>query len=477
MKYLKISLVSVLLFIGIAYSDLYHITKKIPFTIQEAIDAASDGDTVLVGEGTWTGEGNKNLDFKGKSIVVMSRNGPEATVIDCEGNGRGFYFHSGEDQSSMVIGFTITGGDEIGDGLGVYCENSSPIISNCVILQNNVAFYQFELLIGYSQTIPLSEIFSSVKGGGVYANNSNLQLINCNIHDNRAAYTGGGIYAISSNILIIDSVINNNLASYHGGGIYAYESTITLNNCEISYNSVSQPDYSEGGGIYCENSYSDIINCLISSNESGGYAGGIRVLDSNDMQIDSSIISYNYAQGWEWDSYGGGITGSPDIYNSIFIENYAYYGGGIYGSVPHINNCVFWGNNAGVGGAIDGTSPQVINCTIIENSSGVGGFHCFYPSASITNSILWMNDPVQISGEPSVTYSDIEGGWEGEGNIDLDPLFIDPDSLDFRLLEESSCIDAGDPTFDVPPGGGRRIDIGAYEYWFGWNIRQRNRVD
>jgi hypothetical protein len=65
-------------------------------TIQEGIDAAVNGDTVLVKDGTYTGAGNKNLDYGGKAITVESENGAEFTIIDCENDGRGIYFHRGE---------------------------------------------------------------------------------------------------------------------------------------------------------------------------------------------------------------------------------------------------------------------------------------------------------------------------------------------------------------------------------------------
>ena len=104
-------------------------------TIQDGIDASADGDTVLVADGTYTGLGNKDIDFGGMPITVMSENGPDWTTIDCKNIGRGFYFHSGEDSLSRLEGFTIQNGKENVGG-GIYCENSSPAITNCTITGN-----------------------------------------------------------------------------------------------------------------------------------------------------------------------------------------------------------------------------------------------------------------------------------------------------------------------------------------------------
>jgi hypothetical protein len=83
-------------------------------TIQAGIDAAAEGDTVLVADGTYTGDGNRDIDFTGKAIVVKSENGPENCVIDCQGSvddpHRGFIFQNGEVHTSILQGFTITNG-------------------------------------------------------------------------------------------------------------------------------------------------------------------------------------------------------------------------------------------------------------------------------------------------------------------------------------------------------------------------------
>ncbi|KPK69847.1 hypothetical protein AMJ82_04550 [candidate division TA06 bacterium SM23_40] len=110
-----------------------HVPGDYP-TIQQGIDAAAGGDTVLVGDGVYTGPENKNLDFGGKALRVTSELGPAATAIDCENDGRGFYFHTGEDSLSVVEGFTIRNGYVGTLGGGIYCLGASPSIVRTVII-------------------------------------------------------------------------------------------------------------------------------------------------------------------------------------------------------------------------------------------------------------------------------------------------------------------------------------------------------
>ena len=105
--------------------------------IQAAINTAKDGDTVIVADGTYSGYGNRDIDFNGKSITVRSTTGPENCIIDCQGLGRAFHFHNGE-QDSHLEGFTITNGyTESGGGALVGGISSLTTFTNCVFRGNS----------------------------------------------------------------------------------------------------------------------------------------------------------------------------------------------------------------------------------------------------------------------------------------------------------------------------------------------------
>jgi len=414
-----IFILALILFPTSAFSATIHVPTDQP-TIQAGIDAASDGDTVLAADGTYTGAGNKNLDFKGKAITVRSKNGPEKTIVDCEGDGRGFYFHTGEQQDSVVSGFTVKNGRGIleGPGLfnhggGIFCENSSPTIDDCIITEN-----------------------SSDYGFGISITGGSPSISNCTITGNYSIASigiGGGIYLAETSALINNCTITGN----QEGGIYSQGGSPTVINCTITGNWVSgTPSY--GGGISSYNSSILISDCLVKNN-SGGFGGGI--------------------------SFRGG---SPSITRSSIIENYSTLikssggggGGGIYcGSDLYfdptnaiISNCVISGNTAGHGGGIscDDGSATIINSTISGNSASQSSSGAVYTNSStnIINSILWSNSPDEIyadNSNPIAKYSLIKGGWGDIGNIDLNPAFVDPTIGDYRLKNYSPCIGAGTP--------------------------------
>ncbi|MDM8522467.1 SBBP repeat-containing protein [Desulfococcaceae bacterium HSG8] len=395
-------------------------------TIQAAIDAASDGDTVLVSDGTYTGEGNKNLDFNGKAITVRSENGPENCIIDCENDGRGFHFHSGEGEDSVLSGFSIINGSVSKHGGGIFFNNSSPTISNCVIRESSATY-----------------------GGGIHLNQSSPIISDCTISDNEATEFGGGIYCNwYCYPIITNSTVSGNSATIKGGGVYLYKySSPTVSGCVVRNN---QATY--GGGIWCYQSSPTITGCLVSGNSASSHGGGIHCNAS-----------------------------SPVISNSVIYDNRTTYGGGIwcYYSAPSVTNCLIYGNQASShGGGIhcNHSSPSITNCTVTNNSATYGsGISCYIASnPSIANSVFWNDAPSEIfrdQSNPVVTYSNIQGGYTGEGNINTDPMFVDAANGDYHLTSVSPCIDAGTsagaPGQDLdglPRPQNNMADMGAYEF-------------
>ena len=197
--------------------------------------------------------------------------------------------------------------------------------------------------------------------------------------------------------------------------------------------------YYNGGGMRVYRCAPTISNCIFSANSSDFNGGGIQ--------------NYLYA--------------SPTITNCTFSGNEAswYDGGGVYNfmySSPTLINCLFYGNSANRdGGGMANyyqCSPTLTNCTFYGNSAGVSGggiYNYSYASPTITNSILWADSAPagaelysDVNSSPSISYSDIQGGYLGTGNIDADPDFVDPASGDFHLSRHSPspCIDTGDPS-------------------------------
>jgi predicted outer membrane repeat protein len=178
-------------------------------------------------------------------------------------------------------------------------------------------------------------------------------------------------------------------------------------------------------------------------------------------------------------TYGGGIYcngASPTLKNLIITGNTATFaGGGIscYNCSPIFKNVEIVGNTANnrAGGVNceNNSTPTLENVTIVSNTAAYYGGAIFCDTNSdpiVINSILWDNSPEEIYlnfSSITVSYSDIEGGYTGTGNIDSDPLFVDPSNGDYHLTENSPCIDAGDPASPLDPDG-TVADMGAYYY-------------
>ncbi|MHC4143270.1 MAG: right-handed parallel beta-helix repeat-containing protein [Planctomycetota bacterium] len=393
-------------------------------------------------------------------------------------------FESNESATSILEGFTITGGtgfwfpsESARGGGGILFIASSGTVRNCVIVGNNTGY-----------------------GGGIgCAYPCSPKLIDCTIDENLAGIDGGGVFLWQGpSLTMINCTIRENSTPGFGAGLHCgQDSSLTMTDCTISKNSVTgdTPHVAGyGGGLCCmDNSMLTLTNCNIMENSAGIGGGGIKCHNSCLVTLTNCTITGNSAS-----IVGGGM----------FCTEH---------SSVTMTNCIVSGNSAtgkhqaypdlGGGGGmcfLDNISLTLTNCTIAGNSAAdnAGGMVCdFGCSGSVTNSIVLGNtapiapDISLISGSTlDITYSDVAGGkaevnlegksilnW-GQGNIDADPLFADPNNDDFHLKSEagrwdltsqiwvlddvsSPCIDAGDPNsptaFELYPNGGR-INMGAY---------------
>ena len=218
-------------------------------TIQAGIDAAIDGDTVLVQPGTY----DEHTDFNGKNIVVGSlflTTGDASYISNTVITGgdykvyRVVYFAGGEDSTAVLSGFTITK-DSTYFG-GIECDaGSGPTLMN-LIVSSNTALLSFA-------------------GGITCKNGSSPTLVNIAIRGNEGDF-GGGIFCQNSRMKLVNVTISDNSASIMGGGIWCYNSKMNLVNVTIVWN--TSPD--KGGGIYYGGeSEMTLVNTIVCNNSQG----------------------------------------------------------------------------------------------------------------------------------------------------------------------------------------------------------------
>ena len=397
-----------------------------PFpSIATGIAQATNGMRVLLFPGIYTGAANKNLDFGGKSIGVKGLAGASHTIIDCEGAGRGFYFHSGETRNAVVEGITIRNGVSTeGHGGGILCEGSSPTIRHCLISSNNASG---------ADTI----------GGGIgCVNNASPLITDCFVVSSYARY-GGGIGCDYSTPLITNCTVAYNSAKGGGGiGCKNYASPL-ITDCAIANNSTSESG--EGGGIFCDGSKPRVENCLICDNDDSDDGGG----------------------GVMCNNTGAGLT----FKNCIIQRNLGYNGGGFHvkaGAAATVVNCTILNN--GYFGLVgkENNDLKVVNCILWDNWSSIQ----YMPDFN-GNDVEQYIVGEQIFGSATVSYSDIQNGWSGPGdhNVNGNPIL----GFDGRLSSRNSpCVGTGTsvgaPSKDIdgdarpfPVGGW--VDMGADEFF------------
>lgn len=489
--------------------------------IQSALDRAIDGDEIIVGPGKY----NEVIDFKGKAVRLRSAEGPEQTVIDGTGLDMSVVrCVSGEGYQTVFDGFTITGGSgtpvyDEGDflydrfGGGMYNDSSSPTISHC-IFEFNTAFGEEPYGIG--------------QGGGMYNRSAAPSITFCTFIDNAALGNGqgGAIYNEDcvthvSQSSFISNYVGGEILTY-GASIYSVKSILTVTSCTFEEN-VSRiiggaivnyqcPDIliqastfsrneaqALGGAISNELSSGIIEACVFEdnvANDEGAQGGAVCNWEGCNFVFRNCTFTGNYCSG-RGAQRGGAMMNQDcdriEIAGCEFNDNFVEMrGGAIYNAAGDliISNSSCVGNLSQFrGGVIFNScgSVRAVVSTLAYNDAAYGGaFDSDCGEVIIDNCILWSNSGDEIYGSASVRYSNVTGGFEGEGNIDADPLFIrnpDPAQGDWgelRLRADSPCIDAGDPKYVFAPGetdldclfrvwdgdsdGLPVVDMGAHEF-------------
>jgi hypothetical protein len=399
-------------------------------------------------------------------------------------------------------GFTITGGNANGTGPddcggGMYNSWSRPTLTNCTFTANwaHLGGAMYNDISSPNLTNCKFIRNSADSGAGMYNSSSILKLTDCTFTGN-AAGEGGGMYNSSSTPALTNCAFTENSAGGSGGGMYNGGSGPTLTNCTFTENSA----VGSGGGMCNGSSSPNLADCTFTGNSAN--SGGGMHNDTSSPNLTGCRFKENIAA-----SNGGGMctnAGSPKLTNCTFIQNWAVTtGGGMYNtgsscwvcpgpSTPNLTNCIFTGNYAQNGGGMASDPwgyPTLVNCIFNENwaptsgggiyKSGPGmvmtnctfagneahegsGMYGFSSTPTAANCILWDRGEEigNVDSTITITYSNISGGWPGEGNINADPCFVDPDGPDgipgteddnLRLHAGSLCIDAGDNN-SVPAG-------------------------
>ena len=443
-------------------------------SIQAGINASLNDDTVLVQPGTFF----EDIRFNGHNIVLGSMyimtfdtSYIAATIIDANSEPFGINFTGSENSGAMVMGFTIQNAISFGIRCWIY---SNPVLANNIISGNGLGILCFN-----SAATIQKNIIRNNDGGGVACFDSSPQIKN-NIISENESMQGGGISCIGSSPVIDSNLISDN-AAIEGGGIYFASNSQPVITANRILNNI-------GNGIFC----TDGVDAIIKGNEISGNSaedGAGIFCQYSDVHIDSNYITRNDAI---WN--GGGIYCSDFMgdmtYNVIGSNSSGNGGGGIYcqdASPVIFNNLIVENTDSIAGGGLYSvrSSPFLYNNVISHNrvisqfEGRGGGVFIRDSELGACNSIFWADTAFQgneiyvFSGGTSFIACDVYGGWPGWGNIDVDPLFRDPDNGDYRLMAtecgyplSSPCIDAGgnrDAFLNCDWGLGTIwADLGAY---------------
>jgi len=370
-------------------------------TIQTGINAASNGDTVLVQPGIYT----ENLFWpETNGIKLISAGDSSNTIINGGDVSSVIYMNpltATIDTTTLIQGFKITNGGNVQNGGGILLIGASPKMKSVIIVNNNAnvsggGMYLNDFSNPKMINVTISSNSSSSHGGGMYLRGVSIPtMINVTISDNNG-WSGGGLFlSNSSNALMTNVTISNNSGINGGGMFLTNTSNPVMTNVRVTGNNAGP-----GGGIFLDQS-SPLMNNVTISNNSGTNGGGIYFTTSSNPTMTDVTIDNNTA------TSGGGIYVSgyndPTMDSVTIYGNVASNGGGIYFHSANgltIDNVTISGNNASSGGGIllAISDLTINNVTISDNKASSGGGVYVTDASSLTMAVVTISGNSASSG-------------------------------------------------------------------------------
>jgi len=433
----------------------------------------------------------------------------DATVIDAADTSRIALIDQGEGPGAKLRGLTLrnggsrTSGPFAGSGGALLCVGTRPAVENCKIVNSQAwdgggaacvdgaSVKLIDCLIHANSAE--EELNGTGRGGAVYASQSSVvELRRCTLEQNDAERNGGAVFADGqSRLVVIQSTLTGNHAGNDGGAIAA----LNVAQLRVLKSQIRNNDAARfGGGLRVHGNFYPIISaCEIQLNDAGDTGGGMYLTKASGIVRFSNFINNEAERGGgglhagqsnvtllrcqilrnELTSNavanGGGIQfvgGAPQVVASRIGINTAQSGGGVAAlaqSKPTLVSCIIDSNivllldeAAGAGGGVlaADSSPILSHCTLVHNEMTIAGGALYVEGASSTvevhNSILYFNDGNQIdvaAGSVTVDYTDVEGGYTGFGNIDVEPTWEGNFLPDFKYIPDvmAAVVDSADP--------------------------------
>lgn len=435
-------------------------------SLQAAVEAARNGDVIVLSEGRYSTDDYRNIAIRGKAITIRSRdpNDPAVvagTILDCQGSTtrgrRAFEVGPGQGTRLTIMGLTIVNGYSNVSGGSILCEQAEFRAYNCTFSGNRVQWWGGALLFRESRASLegctfLSNASDASRGGAIFCETSVLTIDDCLFQSN----TGGGVESHDSDLTLTRCIFQQN-TSQIGGGIQSRTNTdpqklskLTLSRCTFAGNAAQ----TLGGALYLYEVPATIDACTFTANTAATDGGAIVSYRANPV-ITDCILAGNKAQG-----AGGAVMtlfgGRPKIIHCTLVANLASRGGALASkgqSHTVVSHCILWDNAAAQGATVH---LALNEWTAIQTSS-----------ATVEYSNV-QNGRNGTFREPGCTLN-----WSA-GNLDAEPRFTGPTHDDYHLSPDSPCIDAGNPEYDLASnptdldGSSRKfgaaVDLGAHEY-------------